>query len=120
MKAYKSQSANMLKLLNCCLVMSAAMMFCGCVSRLPVSSGGQTSAGHCNYRERTWGSLYGIDWCDKTNGVESQEPDKPFARVSAVVTPQDFLLSFVTLGLIIPINVQYDMETMPLPKKGGK
>jgi len=102
------------------VILVTLVMLTGCVSRLPVSSGGQTSQGHCNYRERTWGSLYGIDWCAKKDGVESQEPDKPFARVSAIVPPQDFLLSFVTLGLIIPINVEYDMETSPLPRKGCK
>ena len=82
-----------------------------------MTSGGQTSAGHCNFSEKTWGSLYGINWCDKGDGVDSKEPDKPMNRVTAYVKPCDFLLSFITIGAIIPISMEYDMETSPLPKR---
>ena len=99
------------------VLLAGVVVLVGCVSNLTVTSGGATSAGHCNHTEKSCGSLYGIDWCGKRNGVESKEPSLPFARVSVVVRPQDFFWGFITLGLIIPMNVEYDMETAALPKK---
>ena len=58
-----------------------------------------------------------IDWCDKKDGVNSCTPEYPMARVSTVVRPQDFALAFFTLGLIIPLHLEYDFETMPLPRR---
>lgn len=60
----------------------------------------------------------GIDWCGKAMGVSSQEPLLPMARVSAIVSPKDYFIGILTLGLIIPITVEYDMEMESLPKKG--
>lgn len=89
----------------------------GCTSQLTVFSGGASSPQYCNKTECTWGSLYGIDWCDKKDGVNSCTPEYPMARVSTVVRPQDFALAFFTLGLIIPMHLEYDFETMPLPRR---
>ena len=100
-------------------IVVAATLATGCMSQLTVKSGGSTASGHCNYHECSLGSLYGIDWCGKDNGVLSQEPMLPFARVTSVVRPQDFALAFFSLGLVIPIHIEYDIETKPLPCKGG-
>lgn len=106
-----------MKILRISYIVCYVFCTCGCVSQLTVNSGGQTSAGHCNFTERTWGSLYGINWCNKEDGVDSKEPDKPMNRVTAYVKPCDFLLSFITIGAIIPISLEYDMETSPLPRR---
>ena len=106
-----------MRLMKIGFVVLASGCLWGCASQLTVTSGGQTSAGHCNHIEKTWGSLYGIDWCNKEDGVDSKEPDKPMNRVTAYVKPCDFLLSFITIWAIIPISIEYDMETSPLPKR---
>lgn len=96
------------------------ILLVGCTSQLTVFSGGASSPGHCNKRECALGSLYGIDWCGKKNGVNSCEPKYPLARVSTVVRPQDFALAFFTLGIVIPMHIEYDLETSPLPKRSVK
>lgn len=115
-RANKGRHISMIVLMG--VVLLTIVFGMGCVSQLTVESGGQTWAGHCNHRERTWGSLYGIDWCGKAMGVSSQEPLLPMARVSAIVSPKDYFIGILTLGLIIPITVEYDMEMESLPKKG--
>ena len=55
------------------VLLAGVVVLVGCVSSLTVTSGGATSAGHCNHTEKSCGSLYGIDWCGKRNGVESKE-----------------------------------------------
>lgn len=99
-------------------MVAAAALTAGCMSQLTVKSGGSTAPGHCNYHECSLGSLYGIDWCGKEDGVLSEEPMLPFARVTSVVRPRDFALAFFSLGLMIPMHLEYDMETRPLPRKG--
>ena len=96
------------------------ILLVGCTSQLTVFSGGASSPGHCNKRECACGSLYGIDWCDKEDGVNSCEPQYPMSRVSTVVRPQDFALAFFTLGLIIPMHLEYDLETKSLPRRNAK
>ena len=100
--------------------MAVLVLLVGCTSQLTVFSGGASSPGHCNKKECACGSLYGIDWCDKEDGVNSCEPQYPMSRVSAVVRPQDFALAFFTLGLIIPMHIEYDLETKSLPRRGVK
>lgn len=100
------------------IVLSA--LLAGCTSQLTVFSGGATSPGHCNKTECALGSLYGIDWCGKENGVNSCESKYPMARVSTVVRPLDFALAFITLGAVIPMHIEYDLETSPLPKRSEK
>ena len=101
-------------------VAGLALAGAGCVSQLTVSSGGASSPGYCNKQECAWGSLYGIDWCGKKNGVQSQAPMYPMSRASTVVRPCDFVVGFFTLGLIIPLHLEYNLETSPLPKRSVK
>ena len=108
-----------MRVLRICVVVLSALLV-GCTSQLTVFSGGASSPGHCNKRECALGSLYGIDWCGKKNGVNSCEPKYPLARVSTVVRPQDFALAFFTLGMVIPMHIEYDLETSPLPKRNVK
>lgn len=108
-----------MRVLRICVVVLSVLLV-GCTSQLTVFSGGASSPGHCNKRECACGSLYGIDWCDKEDGVNSCEPQYPMSRVSTVVRPQDFALAFFTLGLVIPMHIEYDLETKPLPRRGAK
>lgn len=96
------------------------LLLTGCASQLTVLSGGATSPGRCNKTERSFGSLYGIDWSGKENGVNSCEPQYPMARVTTVMRPLDFVLAFFTLGAVIPMHIEYDLETSPLPRRSAK
>jgi len=104
----------------CICVAALSLLASGCVSQLTVFSGGATAPGSCNKSECALGSLYGIDWSGKENGVNSCNPQKPMARVSTIVRPQDFAIAFFTLGMVIPLHLEYDLESNPLPRRNSK